>query len=88
MDAEDREIGVIREDSTVLALVRRFLTNLVPQSFHMELEGMPVARYKQRFNPFVLKLEVDFSEDFAKRLDRRVGLAAGILLSAIEGRQG
>jgi hypothetical protein len=87
MDTDDREIGIIREDSTLLALVRRFLTNLVPQTFHMEMEGAPVARFKQHFNPFVLKLEVDFSADFAKALDRRLGLAAGVLLCAIEGRQ-
>ncbi len=87
MDAEDNEIGTIREDSTALALVRRFLANLIPQSFHAEMDGRPVCTYRQHFNPFVLKLEVDFSADFSGALDRRLGLAAGILLCAIEGRQ-
>jgi hypothetical protein len=87
MDAEDRDIGIIREDSTVLALARRFLTNLIPQTFHAQIDGKRIATYKQHFNPFALKLEADFSDDFARSLDRRLGLAAGILLSAVEGRQ-
>jgi uncharacterized protein YxjI len=87
MDAQDQEVGLVREDSVFLALVRRLLTNLVPQTFHAELEGRPVCVYKQRFNPFVLKLSVDFSPDFAKALDRRMGMAGAILLCAIEGRQ-
>jgi len=88
MDEEDREVGVIQEDSVALALLRRFLTNWIPQGFHMEYEGAPAARFRQHFNPFVLKMEVDFTPDFARKLDRRMGLAAGILLCAIEGRQG
>jgi hypothetical protein len=88
MDPQDQEVGFIREDSMVLALVRRLLTNLVPQTFHAEMEGRPVCVYKQQFNPFVLKLSVDFSSDFASTLDRRMGMAGAILLCAIEGRQG
>lgn len=87
LDANENQIGTIREDKTGLALVRRFLTNLVPQSYDVEINGQVVAEYRQRFNPFVLKLELDFSKDAGHILDRRLGLAAGILLCAIEGRQ-
>ena len=88
LDANDREVGVLREDSMGLALLRRFLTNLVPQRFDVEVMGQKVATVRQNFNPFVLKLTVDFSLDRAGLLDRRLGLAAVLLLSAIEGRQG
>jgi len=87
-DATDREIGTVREDSVGLALVRRFLSNLVPQSFDVEMAGQKVATVRQNFNPFVLKLTVDFSGDPNGLLDRRLGLAAVILLCAVEGRQG
>jgi uncharacterized protein YxjI len=87
MDAADTEIGVIREDSLGLALVRRLLTNLVPQRYEVQVGDTPVARFRQNFNPFVLKLQLDFTPDVAGRLDRRLGLAAAILLCAIEGRQ-
>jgi hypothetical protein len=87
MDAEDREIGAIREDSLALALLRRFVTNLVPQAFYGEIGTAQVCTFKQNFNPFVLKLSVDFGPDRSRLLDRRLGIAAGVLLCAIEGRQ-
>lgn len=88
LDPFDREIGLVREDSMGKALLRRFLTNLVPQSFDAVMNGQTVATFRQNFNPFVLKLTVDFSSDHGRLLDRRLGLAAALLLCAIEGRQG
>lgn len=88
-DAEDRELAIIREDNMVKALVRRFLdfaALLMPQRYHAEIDGATVVTYRQHFNPFVHKLAVDFT-DPGQRLDRRLGLAAGVLLMAIEGRQ-
>ncbi|MBE0664214.1 MAG: hypothetical protein E4H23_08195 [Chrysiogenales bacterium] len=87
MDAGDHEIGVIREDSLLKSLLRRFLTNLIPQTYHAEIQGTTVCIYKQNFNPFVLKLNVDFSMDTRSLFDRRLGIAGAILLGAIEGRQ-
>src|SRR5215467_9987450 len=37
MDPFDQEIGRIREDSAVLAFVRRFVTALLPQAYKFEL---------------------------------------------------
>jgi hypothetical protein len=87
MDASDREIGAIREDSLFKALLRRFLTNLIPQTYHAEIQEKTVCVYKQNFNPFVLKLSVDFSNDTSSLYDHRLGIAGAILLGAIEGRQ-
>ncbi|MEI6221971.1 MAG: hypothetical protein WCP97_04340 [bacterium] len=86
LDAEDKEVGLIKEDSTLMALLRRFI-NLIPQTFYAFIGEKQVASYKQNFNPFVLKITIDFSSDTEKQYDKRLGLAAGILLSAIEGRQ-
>ena len=87
MDRSEQEIGFIKEDSAWLALVRRLLTNLIPQKFHGEIKGKQVFTFKQNFNPFVLKISLDFSPDTGKLLDRRLGMAAAVLLCAIEGRQ-
>lgn len=87
MDAEDREIGHIREDSTLLALLRRFLRKLIPQTYRGELNGEKVCVFKQNFNPFVMKISLDFSMDTKGLLDRRLGIAAAVLLCAIEGKQ-
>jgi uncharacterized protein YxjI len=90
LDASGEHLGTLQEDSMAKALFRRLLGDwsfFMPQRYHLEVAGQTVATYRQRFNPIILKLEVDFSGDSDNRLDRRLGLAAAILLNAIEGRQ-
>jgi len=87
MDAGDREIGLIKEDSTFLALFRRVLTSLVPQTYNGFIGDTQVCTFKQNFNPFVIKIALDFSQDTQNLLDRRLGIAAAILLCAVEGKQ-
>ena len=91
LSSRDQQIGTIKEDSVMAALVRRFVdwaSLFLPQKFHADIGGVPACAYYQNFNPFVQKLTVDFTADTQGRLDKRLGLAAGILLAAIEGRQG
>ena len=71
----------------VLALIRRFLTNLIPQQYYGELNGERVCLFKQNFNPFVMKIDLDYSMDRNRLLDRRLGIAGAVLLCAIEGKQ-
>jgi hypothetical protein len=87
LDAEETPVGVIREDSMGMAVLRRFFSNLIPQKFHCEVGGQTVWTFQQNFNPFVLKITLDFSMDPQNLLDRRLGIAAALLLCAIEGRQ-
>jgi uncharacterized protein YxjI len=87
LDVGDNVVGKLFEDSMGLALVRRFLSGLVPQNYDITLGTNRVADLRQNFNPFSYQLNVDFSMDVNKLLDRRLGLAAGILLAAVEGRQ-
>ena len=87
LDGSGAQVGIIEEDSMALALVRRFLFNLLPQKYSVHVGGVDVADLKQQINPFVFKIDLDFSKDSENRLDRRIGLAAGILMSAIERRQ-
>ena len=90
-DAQQSPIGQIIEDSTALALVRRFIdlaALVLPQKFHVEMGGRTIATMQQNFNPFIRKLYVDFSEDTEQTLDPRLGIGAAVLLAAIEGREG
>ncbi|MGV3615477.1 MAG: hypothetical protein ACO1SV_09110 [Fimbriimonas sp.] len=86
LDPWDREIGKVVEDSMALALVRRFLTNLVPQNYDLMLGTQRAVDLKQNFNPFSYHLNVIFEVPYAQ-FDRRLGIAASVLLAAIEGRQ-
>ena len=91
LDARDQEIGTLMEDSMTSALIRRFVEAaafLFPQKFHATVRGQTVCTFQQNFNPFVRKIVVDFSMDGNCLLDRRLGLAAAILLAAIESREG
>ena len=88
LDANDRVIGQLFEDSVPLALLRRLLLgSWLPQNYDLTMDGTRVADLRQNFNLFRYELNLDFSMDTIHRLDRRVGIAAGILLAAVEGRQ-
>ncbi|HEX5808208.1 MAG TPA: hypothetical protein VFY25_06040 [Anaerolineales bacterium] len=88
LDANDNVIGQLFEDSVGLALLRRFLLgSWLPQNYDMSVGETRVADLKQNFNLFRYELNLDFSMDINHRLDRRVGIAAGILLAAVEGKQ-
>ena len=88
LDAGDNLKGLLFEDSIGLALLRRLvLGNWLPQNYDITFGQTRVADLKQNFNLFRYELNLDFSMDVAHQLDRRLGIAAGILLAAIEGRQ-
>lgn len=87
LDENDQPIAVVEEDSLFMSLLRRFLTNLIPQSFHVKQNEKVLITYKQNFNPFVLKIKVSIEPDSRDVIDPRLALAGGILLVAIEGRQ-
>ena len=90
LDANEEEIGTLQEDGGGLALLRRlggFGSLIMPQTFKAEVNGQHVASFCQRRNPFIAKLDLDFSMDSDGLFDRRIGISAAILMSAIEGRQ-
>ncbi len=88
LDVNDAVVGQLCEDSLNLALLRRFLLGrFLPQKYYITLGTDHVADLRQRFHLFAYQLDLDFSLDAVHRLDRRLGLAAAILLAAIEGKQ-
>lgn len=88
LDANDNVVGKLFEDSVGLALLRRLLLgSLLPQNYDMTIGETRVADLKQRFNPLRYELDLDFSMDTTQRLDRRLGIAAGVLLATVEGKQ-
>lgn len=88
LDANDRLVGKLFEDSVGLAMLRRLLLgSLLPQNYDITVGESRVADLKQRFNPFRYEMDLDFTMDAGRLLDRRLGIAAGILLAAVEGKQ-
>jgi uncharacterized protein YxjI len=88
LDAADQPIGMLFEDSVGQALLRRFLLgSFLPQNYDLTIGEQRVADLRQKFNLFSYQMILDFSMDTANKLDRRLGIAAGILLAIIEGKQ-
>jgi uncharacterized protein YxjI len=88
LDVGDNVVGLLFEDSVGLALLRRLLAgSLLPQNYDVTMGADRVADLKQRFNLFAYQLDIDFSMDMSRKLDHRIGIAAGILLAVVEGKQ-
>ncbi len=87
LDANDGQIGSIHEDTMAMAMVRRFLTNLIPQAFEFKVGGETVADLKQQFNPFVLKADFALRPEAAGKIDPRLAVAGVVMLMVMEGRQ-
>jgi len=88
LDANDQVRGMLFEDSVGLAMLRRFLLgSLLPQNYDITLGEVRVGDLRQRFNLFRYELDLDFNMDPLRTLDRRLGIAAGILLATVEGKQ-
>lgn len=90
LDADGGEIATLREDSGVLALLRRAIdlaAVLAPQRFELTRhDGAPLATYRQHFNPFIYRLGIAVhTEDEA--VDDLMILALGCLVAAVDGRQ-
>ena len=88
MDVNDNVFAVVEEDSQTLAMIRRLIFKFLPQTYNIvSKDGRPLGVIRQQFNLFIHKFDIDFSQDTANLLDRRLGLAAVVLLLAIERRQ-
>jgi uncharacterized protein YxjI len=77
-------IGDIVEDSTLLALIRRYAINIIPQAYSFSQNGMEIAKLKQRFNPFLFKADFQVLNN---EVDPRLSVAGAVLMMCIEGRQ-
>ena len=87
MDTNGREIAKLEEDNMALALVRRFLSNLIPQSYYLKnAQGVTLATYDQTFNPFLYGLKVKIYKQ-PNAPHPKLAMAGAMLLATIEGRQ-
>jgi hypothetical protein len=90
LDHAGNTSGVLQEDSTNLALLRRFIDILayfIPQRYHIsDNAGALVATMITRRNPFVHKMDVNIHQDH-DRIDDLMLMSLACLLVAVEGRQ-
>jgi len=83
---DGRPLWEAKEDSVLMALVRRFLTRLVPLCFIFCLPGGQVVGEFNRKFTILDRYVLDLSSDSGRALDRRVALAMGVMLDTGERR--
>lgn len=87
LDINENVVGLVEEDNAILAIVRRFITNLVPQSYWIIINQEKVAFIKGIFGLISFTKILDFSYDSKSILDKRLAIAITSVLMLIEGRQ-
>ena len=88
LDNDDQVTARLEEKSGCLGFFARFAApGLLPQTYQLEVGGQIAVTYSQRFNPLIFKLNVRLEQGSSDILDPRMALAAGMLLTVIEGRQ-
>lgn len=86
LDQNDAVVATIKEDSTAMAFLRRFLSNLFPQKFMLtDNNGAVMAVFRVHFNPFIYRLSVNIEP--GATIDPKIIFGTAVLLAAIEGRQ-
>ncbi|HJS73478.1 MAG TPA: zinc ribbon domain-containing protein [Vicinamibacteria bacterium] len=83
---DGRALWEAKEDSILLAIVRRFFTRLVPLCFIFCLPGGQVVGEFNRKFTLLDRYVLDLSRDAAGALDRRVAVAMGVMLDTGERR--
>ncbi|WEL19042.1 LURP-one-related/scramblase family protein [Candidatus Nanohalococcus occultus] len=83
LDTEGKVIADIIEDNIALALVRRFVTTLVPFSYRIGTENGQLGSINGKLS-LRDTYEITLSEDIDDVLDPRMIIAATVLIDAIE----
>ena len=85
LDPEGNVVARITEDSVPMALARRYITTLIPFRYHFEdSTGNALGSIREKFS-FRDNYTIDLSADTDGAIDRRLGVAAAVLIDAIEG---
>ena len=82
--ADNRVIGTLKEDNKIMALARRFVTTLIPFSYRIiSQKGNDIGKLDGKFS-IRDRYVLDLSDDKEDELDPRLGVAASVLVDAIE----
>lgn len=84
LDEDDRRVATVSEDSLQLALLRRVLGNLIPQTYMVTKDDSSIATLKQQFHLFRYAVTVSYDPTL---FSYESTLALAVLLASIEGKQ-
>ncbi len=92
--ADEREVGIARESSTAIGILRRVVDFVpyvgefvpIPYNFEIVIDGEVVGNMNRRFARVRDQYILDLSGDRERRIDRRVGVALAVGLDALQNR--
>ncbi len=84
LDPQKREIGRVKEDSALKALLRRTILSFLPYKYKISYQGQQVGKFKEKFTLIRDVYNLDMTNDPNFQVDRRLLLAISICLDAIE----
>jgi hypothetical protein len=76
------EVTVIQENSALLSILRHYLTELIPQSYTFYVGSCAVGAAAPGNMVWAHGMEIDLTQDHGKLIDRRLLLAAIVLITA------
>lgn len=85
VNAAGETVGLLREKSTGRAILHDLTDGILPQIIYISLNDRPMAELKQKSVMIGHHLLVDFSLGASSQLDRRLGLAAAIMVAVHQG---
>ncbi len=87
VDASNKPVASVFEKSAKQAVLRELLDHQLPQQIDVTVGGNLAAEFRQNITRIGYQLTIDFSMDTAGLLDRRLGVAAAILLAYYQGKE-
>jgi hypothetical protein len=87
LDWEDKPVGKVFDTSLAKSIVRDVIGHSIPQNMQIKIGEIVVGEIHQKLKAFGYELELDFSKDVSALLDRRIGIAIGLLVAYAQGRE-
>ena len=84
IDSDNNVVGTVEEGNLLMAMIRRFIIEFFPFKYQITSpDGEKLGRIDGKFS-IRDTYDIDLSDDEEKTIDRRLGVAAAVLIDAIE----
>jgi len=80
MNPNRQEIGKVKEDGGFMWFLRRFILKWLPMVYHIEMGGQKLATIKEKAIKLADTYYLDLSLDVNNTIDRRLAIAAMIMM--------
>jgi hypothetical protein len=80
LDKNRNEVGMIKERGGFKWFIRRFIISSLPYEYDIMLQGQPVGFVKEKFQVIGDTYYLDLNQDINRQLDRRLAIAAGLMM--------